>query len=250
VRIVDAHTHLPGKLLGAAPRPAADLRRELEAGGVTTAWIFTTDGLLRDPAHHNGVLAAETRGHRDFFLPFCTVSPHDGAEDAITEMRRAVAEDGMRGLKFHPWLQSFSLTNPAVVPILRAAGDLGLPVLFHDGSPPYSDPLQIAWAAEQAPGTTVVLGHAGLDDLTENAIRACVRNPNVHLCICCPSCGHIGEIARRAPVERLLFGSDGGFAAGVVEWSVAKLRAVVKDEDTLAGILYRNAERLLPMRGG
>jgi uncharacterized protein len=246
MRIVDTHTHFPGTLLGAAPRPIEALRADFAEAGVVRAWIFTTDGLLRDPAAHNRLLADAVRGHRDFFVPFCTVNPHDGAEAAIRELERAVREDGMSGLKLHPWLQSFSLTQEAVVPILRRAGELGLPVMFHDGSPPYATPLAIGWAAEQAPGATVILGHAGLDDGTEDAIRACLRHPNVWLCLCCPSCGNLEEIARRAPPDRLLFGTDGGFADGVTDWYLAKLRAAVPSEGLRERILHENAERLLP----
>jgi len=245
MRIVDAHTHLPGELLGASPRPLREVRGDFERAGVEQAWLFTTDGLIRDTERHNDVLARAVRDHRDFFVPFCTVDPHRGADAACRELERSVRELKLRGLKLHPWLQSFSMTNPAVPPILRRAGELGLPVLLHDGSPPYSDPLQIAWAAAEAPGTTVVLGHAGLDDLTENAVLACLRQPNVHLCLCGPSAGLIEEIVARVPVERLLFGSDAGFSAGVVEHFLERVRAVVSSEDTLDRILWRNPRRIL-----
>ena len=220
-------------------------REELEAGGVRQAWIFTTDGLIRDTERHNDELARAVRDHRDFFVPFCTVDPHRGAEAACRELDRCARELGLRGLKLHPWLQSFSMTNPAVVPVFERAAALGLPVFLHDGSPPYSAPLQIAWVAERVPAATVILGHAGLDDLVDDAVRACRRQPNVHLCICGPSCGGIAEIVARAPVERLLFGSDGGFSAGVVEHFAERLRAVVSDEATLRRIFWEHPRRLL-----
>lgn len=246
MKLIDTHTHLPGTLFGASPRPIEDIRRQFESEGVTQAWFFTTDGCIRDAARNNDILAQAVHGHTDFFVPFCTVDPHTGVDDSIRELERASGTLSMRGLKLHPWLQSFSLTHQAVVPMLRRAGELGLPVIFHDGSPPYSAPLQIAWAAEQTRGTQIVLGHAGLDDLTDDAIRACVRHPNIWLSLCGPSCGAIEEIIRRAPPERLMFGTDGGcFAGQATSWYVGKICACVSSGRLRDMIFHENAERLL-----
>jgi uncharacterized protein len=246
VKLVDTHTHLPGTLFGASPRPVEDIHRQFAAEGITQAWFFTTDGLIRDAARNNDILAEAVRGHTDMFVPFCTVDPHTGADAAIRELERCVGSLAMRGLKLHPWLQAFSLTNPAVVPVLQRAGELGVPALFHDGSPPYSTPLQIAWAAEQSPGTQIVLGHSGLDDLTDEAIRAADRHANVWLSLCGPSCGAIEEIVRRAPPEKLLFGTDGGgFVENLTAWYVAKIRACAPSDTLREMIFHQNAERLL-----
>jgi len=247
MRIIDAHTHRPGSLLGAPPRPIGELRREFEQDGLSGAWIATTDGLIRDTNRHNDLLAEDLRDHLDFFVPFCTVDPHQGAEAAIRELERCRKELGMRGLKLHSWLQAFSISNPAVVPILRRAGELRMPVLFHDGTPPYSTPLQVAAAAEQAPETTVILGHAGLDDLYRDAILACLRHPSIYLCLCSVSSGYIQEIIGRCPADRLLFGSDGGFGPGLVPSAADKILAVCEDQATLNRIFHENAEAILPV---
>jgi uncharacterized protein len=246
VKIIDTHTHLPGHTFGGTPRPIADLRREFTAAGLDGAWLFTTDGLLCEPERNNDTLAEAVQHDRDFFVPFCTVSPHAGEQKAIRELERARDELGMRGVKFHPWLQAFSMMNPAMESIMRRAGELGLPVVFHDGTPPYSSPLQIAALAERVPETTVILGHAGLDDLYEDAILACRRQPNVYLCLCCPSSGYMAQVIRRCPVERLLFGSDGGFAPHFIDMAVAKLQATGVAEAILRKICYENPRKLLP----
>lgn len=246
MKIIDTHTHFPGTAFGCRPRSGDELREMFEAEGISKAWIMTTDGLLAEPARHNDLLAEGIRNHRDFFIPFCTVSLHSGIEAAIGELERSVRDLEMRGLKLHPWLQAFSLTHPAVLPILQEAGELGVPVLFHDGTPPYSTPLQIAAAAEKVPDTTVILGHSGLDDLFEDAILACLRQPNIYLCLCSLSAGHIQEIIRQCPVEKLLFGSDAGFFEHVAESAIAKIRGTGASEETLSKIFYENAVSLRP----
>lgn len=246
MKIIDTHTHFPGACLGAAPRPINEIREEFEKAGLYRAWIFTTDGLFRETAKNNDILAEAVSKHRDFFIPFCTVNPHDGEDTAIREMERAVFDLKMRGLKLHPWLQAFSLTNPAVLPIMRKAGQLNIPVIFHDGSPPYSTPLQIAAAAEKCPETTVILGHAGLDDLYQDAIFACLRQPNIYLCCCSLSSGYIREIIRQCPSERLLYGSDAGFTPGIIETAVEKVKDTGVPEGILEQIFYENPSRFIP----
>jgi len=247
MKVIDTHTHLPGRALGCVPRSAGEVRQEFQAEGLCGAWLMTLDGLLDDPHRHNDILAAAVRDHLDFFVPFCTVRPHVGAEACVAELGRAAGELGMRGLKLHPWLQAFSMTHPAVVPIFRKAGQLGLPVLLHDGSPPYSTPLQIAMVAEQTPETTVILGHAGLDDLYEDAILACNRHPNVFLCLCSLSAGPIREVLRRCPADKLLFGSDGGLGPGAVRPALAKFTGVDLPAEDLNKVFFANAQRLLPL---
>jgi len=247
MKIIDAHTHFPGYTFGCTPKSGQQLRREFEKEGIAGAWIMTTDGLLNNPARHNDLLAEGVRAQRDFFIPFCTVSPHDNLDDSLREMERCARELKMRGLKLHPWLQAFSMTHPNVVPILRKAGELEMPVLFHDGTPPYSAPLQIAYAAEQVPQTTIILGHSGLDDLWEEAVIACQRHPNIYLCLQGPSAGYIREIIRRCPIEKLLFGSDGGFMPDITRTAIVKLQCSGAAHRVLNRIFFENPRRLLPL---
>ena len=247
MKIIDAHTHFPGALSGARPRPIEQLREEFAKAGLCGAWIFTVNGLRKEAARNNDILAESTRSHGDFFAPFCTVSPHDGPDAAVKELERANKELGMRGLKLHPWLQAFSLSHPAVLPILSKAGQLGMPVLFHDGTPPYSAPLQIAAAAEKCPQTTVILGHAGLDYLYNDAIIACHKLSNIYLCPCAVSSGYVQEIIERSSIDRILFGSDGGSAENIIEYGIEKYLRIGLDEQKLRKIFYENPQRLLPL---
>jgi len=247
MKIIDVHTHFPGYAFDCRPKSGGQLRREFKKQGLAGAWIMTTDGLLKDPFCHNDLLARGVKNHREFFVPFCTVNPHDKLADSLKELERCAWKLKMRGLKLHPWLQSFSMTHPNVVPILQKAGALGMPVLFHDGSPPYSAPLQIAWAAEQVPQTTIILGHSGLDDLWEEAAAACRRHPNIYLCLQGLSAGYIREIIRTCPVEKLLFGSDGGISPDITRTAIVKLQCAGASPATLARIFFENPLRLLPM---
>ena len=246
MKVIDTHTHLPGRLFGGEPMSASDLRATFETEGLSGAWLMTVDGLLLDAERNNDILAEAVRPHRDFFVPFCSVNPHRGIDAAVRELQRCRRDLDMRGLKLHPWLQSFSHSHPALIPILKAAGELSMPVLFHDGSPPYSSPLQIAAAAEKVPETTVILGHAGLEDLYEDAILACLRHPNIHLCLCSLSTGPIKTAIARCPADRLLFGTDGGCLPDLIAPALTKFRCTGASEEVARRILYENPMKLLP----
>jgi len=154
---------------------ATELRESFESAGISKSWLMTVDGLIENPECNNDVLAEFVKNDLDFFVPFCTVDPNrKKVDENISELERAKYELGMKGLKLHPWLQSFSITSAGLKPVLEKAGELDMPVLFHDGTPPYSTPLQIADIAEKTPKTKIILGHAGLDDLVEDAVLACL----------------------------------------------------------------------------
>lgn len=143
------------------------------------------------------------------FIPFGSAWPQMGAA-AVEEARRCIQDLGMRGLKFHPWIQGFYTGERVFGEICALAGDLGVPVLFHDGTPCYSLPEQYAGLARRFPKTTFVLGHSGILWSWRSALEAS-RQPNIWLCLCGPHQRAIEEICRRADPDRLLWGTDYGF---------------------------------------
>jgi predicted TIM-barrel fold metal-dependent hydrolase len=63
-------------------------------------------------------------------IGFASVVPNP-ADIAIKELRRAVQDLGLRGLKLHPPMQGFRIRHPHVIKVLKIAGDLGIPVVIH-----------------------------------------------------------------------------------------------------------------------
>ena len=225
---------------------ATELRESFESAGISKSWLMTVDGLIENPECNNDVLAEFVKNDLDFFVPFCTVDPNrKKVDENISELERAKYELGMKGLKLHPWLQSFSITSAGLKPVLEKAGELDMPVLFHDGTPPYSTPLQIADIAEKTPKTKIILGHAGLDDLVEDAVLACLRHDNIYLCLCSGSVRSISYVINKCPPEKLLFGSDSGFGKGITEFSIEKIKAACSDEKNLKMIFNTNSEVLI-----
>jgi predicted TIM-barrel fold metal-dependent hydrolase len=165
------------------------------------------------------------------------------------EIERCVREHGMRGVKLHPWLQGFSAHEPGLQHVCEAAGALGIPILFHDGTPPFSTPLQLAVLARRHPETQIVLGHGGLHDLWREAIAAVLSAPNVHLCMSGTPGYAMRAIVARCPLERLLFGTDAGLRPEPLQrYAVLRVRQLDElglDEEQREAILVTNPRRLL-----
>jgi predicted TIM-barrel fold metal-dependent hydrolase len=240
---VDFHVHQPS----AGAYPAEAYLALMDAHGIDVSVVFTYEGLISEPERNNDSLAAWCEGHRDRLVPFCTVNPRSRA--AADEVRRCADKYDVRGVKLHPWLQAFSPLDPALDPVCRTASELGLPMLFHDGTPPFSTPLQVAHVAARHPGLTVVLGHGGLHDMTDDAIAAARRHPNVVICMCSLAAGFMEQIVAAAPLDQLVFGTDGGLFATAeqpyVGYRFRELECLELAPAKLERILSRNPARLL-----
>lgn len=202
--MIDCHVHQPR---GGAYGPT-DYVAAMDDLGVDVSVVFTYEGLLRPTREANDALARFVGAAPGRLVAFATVDPRDPGAPA--EVERCVRGHGMRGVKLHPWLQGFSAHEPGLGDVCEAAAVLGVPVLFHDGTPPFSTPLQLTALARRHPGTTVVLGHGGLHDLWREAVAAVTSTPNVWLCMCAAPVHAMRAIVERCPLDRLLFGTDAG----------------------------------------
>lgn len=247
MRIIDFHTHLDGRWFE-QPLPEEDEFLEgLDRCGVEQACIFTLMGFYGDCRRHNDLLAERAGRHPRRLIPFATVDPKTGPP-ALEELERCLSRPVFRGVKLHPWLQAFapSMVRETLVEILRCAARWNVPVLFHDGTPPYCTTFQIAAAARWVPECQVVLGHSGLSDYVYAAGQLLRDIPNLHACFCGPKSGELAYIVGCAGPDKVLFGSD----FGICDWTLLaeRLDEVMDaglNEEILTRVLSGNAARLL-----
>jgi predicted TIM-barrel fold metal-dependent hydrolase len=249
MRILDFHTHLDERWLHQALPSEAEFLRGLDRFGIEAACIFTLQGFYGDCRRHNDALAARARRHPNRLIPFATVDPKLG-DEAVVELERCLANPLFRGVKFHPWLQAFapSMVKSTMVALLECAARHHAPVLFHDGTPPYSTTFQIAAAARWVPDAAVVLGHAGLSDYVVAAGQLVRDVPNLYACLCGPRAGQVPYLVQTAGAHKVIFGSDFGFT----DWTILaefldNVREAGLDGQQLDHILYKNAARLLQL---
>lgn len=247
--IIDFHTHLDEHWLGNPLMNSGEFIAGMDKTNVDIACIFTMQGFYNDCPTHNDLLLQRALQHPDRFIPFLTVDPKLG-KMAVDETKRCLSNSLFRGIKFHTWIQSFapSMVQETMVEILISAAEHQVPVLFHDGTPPYSTTFQIAALARLVPEATIVLGHAGLADYVYPAGQLIRDIPNLYACYCGPRPGDLEYLVQTGGADKVLFGSD----FGIAKWLLLaeRLDNVYESslsQETLQKILYENAARLLKL---
>jgi len=153
-------------------------------------------------------------------------------------------------MKFHPWLQGFSVMDKTMDELAELAAEHNLPVFFHDGTPCYSMPSQIAGLARRHPRTIFVLGHAGLLELWREGIEAVRRHTNLWACMCGPHLAAQKEYFRCCDHQRLVWGSDYGFGfADPISYRLGLLQALKLPDHVMECVLDKNPRRLLRLAG-
>jgi predicted TIM-barrel fold metal-dependent hydrolase len=255
--IVDTHVHLMTDSTGwyAYKKSAggSDARiwdagatvRLLDDSGIDHCWLFTLSGLygFNDYRAANDQVMEAARQHPDRLIPFCTAFPNQDAEGAAVEIRRCL-DQGCKGVKFHPWLQSFPANSAYLYPALQLCAERRIPVLFHTGTPPYSQPFQVMEQARRFPAVPFVIGHFG-KIMFLDAVRSAELCPNVYLETSGAQVADLQFALEHIGAERILFGTDlpiGG--APSARWNMVKIKSAVPDAASRSAIFGENALRL------
>ena len=175
-----------------APRPTipevAQYYRERNMAAV----IFTVDseserGTWRIANEEVAEVAAE---HSDVLIPFASVDP--ARADAVARARRLIADQAVKGFKFHPNLQAFFPNDTSAYPLYEVIAEAGLPALFHSGHSgigtgvpggggfrlKYSNPMCLDDVAADFPELQIVLAHPSFP-WQDEAISVCLHKQNV-----------------------------------------------------------------------
>lgn len=252
--MIDFHVHMPAAG-GASSRydtrgySADDYVAVMDELGVDVSVVFTLDGLWHPSPAANDALADWVGQAPDRLRALGTVDPR--SPWAATEAERCLTDLGMAGLKLHPWIQAFCPHEPCMDHVAEVTAAHDVPILFHDGTPPYSTPLQIAALARRHPAATLVLGHGGLQDHWREAIVALQTTPNLWACLCAtPNLG-MRTIVARCGTDRLVFGTDAGLGDGPRQPFAAErideVRTLPIPEADLQAMLDHNPRRLLKL---
>lgn len=111
---------------------------------INYAEYFPLDGEERLDwlAANNARQAALASGSDGRLIPFadCALEGRYGLPERVRgELKRAVNELGLRGLKIHASNLKASADDPRLGPVVEAAGQLGIPIMFHS-NPTAQDP--------------------------------------------------------------------------------------------------------------
>jgi len=173
----------------------------------------------------NDEIVELVKQHGKRFVGFASVDPRMDQE-AVSELRRAHDQLGLKGLKLNPAMQEFDPYEPAALKIYEEAERLDMPILIHTGltfsnkfSIKYNQPLPYDDIARKHPRLRICLAHMGWPWVWD-AITVAIRNPNVYLDTAGAYAGTPMETVRQitslvstrvienALGDRLMFGSD------------------------------------------
>lgn len=243
---IDFHGHLFESWKGMRGAGAGAMVADMDRHRIERTVVFTLNGFWGDFRTANDELHRATSPFAGRLVPFGTVHPNE-LDASLAELERCRTAFGMRGIKFHPWLQGFSVTSDEMRHVAGRAAELDLILVFHDGTPPYCEPLQIADLAHRFSSLRVVLGHAGLKDYPVEAVAALRRHENLWAGTNLPPL-HLARVCREMDGERILFGSDMGFGSLSLAYYLSVVASLDLPDRIKEKILGGNAERLLGIR--
>ena len=175
------------------PATVDQLLDEMDEAGVARAVILgqdthaTPNPSFRNYTLKNEHLSSLASKSRDRFIPFAGVDPNAG-RDALAELKRAIRNLGVRGLKIHSSANAvYPNDMEKMSPIYEVCQENKIPILFHTGTTglgdceiKYSKPEFLDEVCQRYPDLKVVLAHFGWP-WSDVAIALALRNPNVSI---------------------------------------------------------------------
>lgn len=234
--IIDAHNHI-GARLGASQAPS-ELVRKMDEAGVDKAVCFP----FVEGAFTNDPVAEAVDAFPDRVIPFCAVNPWDvHAPEAV---RECVEEYGAKGLKLHPTLHGYRLSDSHVVgPVMNVVAELGMVVICHGGSDVYNSPAEFALFCERHSEVPVLMAHSGMFWLHDEAMEVAARHANLYLEASRVPAWEIRRSVERLGPHRVVFGTDSPFVD--LKEDVHKLRTAVPGAGEFELVAGGNLEALL-----
>jgi uncharacterized protein len=174
--------------------------------------------LIYETPRVNDDTAAFVKAHPEKFIGFMTVHPF--SPQVMDEIERCTGDLDLRGIKLGPNYQHFDPLGPEAFAVFKRAEELGLPILFHQGTSPvqfadldFSHPRHIDRVAMAFPNLKMILAHIGHPWQTD-CVVVIRKHPNVYADISANfyrpwSHYNAFRIATEWDVlHKLLFGSD------------------------------------------
>ena len=217
------------------PVGASDLEVVMDQYGIDMAIVMAPTEQFPD----NRSLAQALVGH-ERLLSFAVINPF-GEGAGVPELRRAVTEWGMRGLKLMPLRHGYEIDGRAAWKLMETASELKVPVSIHSGAQ-FCLPWQIAHLARHFPDVPVIMDHMGWRYYVDGAINVAQEVPSIYLetaLVAMP--GYIRMAVDKVGANRVIYGCDypTGHPAPMIECIKAAKLAPTDEELVMGGNLAR-----------
>jgi predicted TIM-barrel fold metal-dependent hydrolase len=249
-----------------ALQPLETFKRQMKVAGIEKCVLLPIDC---STAHGCKVFSNEQISDlvksNDFFIGFASVDPL--REDAADDLKNAVSNLGLKGLKLDPSLQQFYPNDKdKAYPVFERASKLGIPVVIHAGLTweagammKYSHPSLLEDAAHDFPKLNLVVAHMGWPWVLDSVALA-LKYPNVYLDTSCLYADTPSEfieyvftkqvpitLLERSLYRKIIFGSN--YPRIEIHKMVKAVRQLLRQEDVVKDIFCENALKLLGSTG-
>lgn len=237
-RTIDAHNHL-GVRYGES-QTGDELVAKLDAAGVDLACVFPfVEGVFS-----NDVIDEAVAAHPDRLVPFLAVNPWSQAESVAEVHKRA--DLGYRGVKLHPTLHGYHLSDLGLVgPVLDAIRERELLVICHGASDLRNAPPEFGLAANAYPEIPFLMAHSGTFWSHNQAIRLAAETPNLYLETSRVPLFEVSESVRLLGPEKVIWGTDSPYVNYTFEFT--KMEQAADSDEARDLIRGGNLLRLLGM---
>jgi hypothetical protein len=206
--IVDVHAHLGVDQVFEVEHTRDALLAGRESVNLTLVQPASVVDLPTVREQHDAV-AVLVRDHPGKFLGMACPNPRLPEAAYFEEVRRCVQDLGFVGLKLHPFAHAVAPTSRAGHRAFEAAQSLDIPLMIHTGTGiPWAAPSLILPVAREYPDVRVVMAHAGMMVLAQEALLVAQSCPNVWLETTWTGGHLIRRFVDALGAERMLFGSD------------------------------------------
>lgn len=242
MKLIDAHAHIgdfPGFVSGGERSPEM-LVAAWDVSGVDCGMISVLDPFDIPGANDRVRAACDAHPGRIYGYIYLRAP---NVEESLAELERCRRWPCFRGVKLHPANDAYFPFYEGYEPVFARIEELGLPVLWHSGTYPYSHPLQIAAVASRHPGSTHILAHFGIAELSWECAPAAELAPNIVADTSInPIIGVMNDYIDRFGAHRLQWGSD--FPFYHVEYERLKIQFLGRSDEDRRRIACDNAARL------
>ena len=224
---------------------ASSLLRSMDAAGIERSVVLS---IATRPSQFDAILAWSRSVQNERILCIPSVHP---ADPCAAERVRVAANEGFRGLKFHPYYQDFDLDDPVMDPVYAAMEEHRMICVSHTGfdhAYPFvrrADPARILRVIAKFPRLSFVATHLGAWR-DWDLVAQVLPGARVWVDVAYSLQFLRPEAARRLmllfPSDRLLFGSDSPWAGQ--QDSLALVRALGLDPSREKALLGENARAL------
>lgn len=210
--VIDSHTHFRADNEDIKP-----FLKGMDEAGVDMA-IICPIAPVELGYQDNSSVAALVRQHPDRLIGYASVTIKDA--DAVDQLRRAVEDYGLKGLKLHPPMQNFSMLDPRLGPVIEACIGYDIPILVHTGPVYarearllYSNSADIDELAIRYPRAKFIIAHG--HPFSHDPVMVS-KHENVYMDTTSTTSEYLSMFPQLAPMlyewmrrdDRILYGSD------------------------------------------